>query len=591
MFGTFPIRQMATAALGVAFVSGGAIAARAGNSVVHGANRPAAAAAKNLIPLSPAWRKNYMLRHGFITHVGNRGILAPATSGKYLYVADYNLSVIFVFDAASTANPAPLGFISDGVTYPTALAVDSNDNLYVANEGNSTVTVYAPGRTVASKSFSTIFPLAMALGPDGALYVGGETANTNLIEVFPASGKPYTVGSPNDEVIGGIAVRPTNVVTVSVNDANSNGTIDVYPNGITKAPLQVAGANGGLLEGLSYDPAGYVYASNFSTNGIYIYAPGSYTQTFIYNGVAGPIGNTFADAELFVANSGAPDATAYTSVTASPITFSKNLTFPTAVAVSAAGLSTAETTIYTVQECNCSEVDVYNTALPHPTRTATIAQGVIHPSGVALDDAGDIYTANYGTHVVTELAAGTHKPKAFLSVSNPFGVAVDHLGTVYVSDQGAGAVEIFEPGKSKPAGAFSCNNTYNVQHLTVDKSNNVFVACGNDVLEYNPSTKTSVLLGLTGLQYATGVAVDAEGNLYVADELNNQVPVFAPKATSPSRVITNGMHEPYAVHVGASGKLYVANLSTQTNPIYAPNGSTPIGSINGVNLEDITTGR
>ena len=63
---------------------------------------------------------------------------------------------------------APPATISGGQSQPVALAIDGLNNLYVANYGNNTVTVYAP--PYVSGSWTAIangisLPLALALSP------------------------------------------------------------------------------------------------------------------------------------------------------------------------------------------------------------------------------------------------------------------------------------------------------------------------------------------------------------------------------------------------------------------------------------------
>jgi hypothetical protein len=72
-----------------------------------------------------------------------------------LYVANERLS-----GGEDSVQVLPVGSqkrsrtITDGVSTPDALAFDGLGNLYVANYGNATVTVYAPGTTTVSESIS-----------------------------------------------------------------------------------------------------------------------------------------------------------------------------------------------------------------------------------------------------------------------------------------------------------------------------------------------------------------------------------------------------------------------------------------------------
>jgi DNA-binding beta-propeller fold protein YncE len=80
-------------------------------------------------------------------------------------VPNQGANTVTEYLAPYTAGPAT---ISGGQSQPIALAIDSNGNLYVANYGNNTVTVYSPPYVGASwNTFSTGIsaPLALALSP------------------------------------------------------------------------------------------------------------------------------------------------------------------------------------------------------------------------------------------------------------------------------------------------------------------------------------------------------------------------------------------------------------------------------------------
>ena len=63
--------------------------------------------------------------------------------------------------------------------------------------------------------------------------------------------------------------------------------------------------------------------------------------------------------------------------------------------------------------------------------------GLSHPTGVAVDTAGNVYVADSGNHRVLKLAAGSNTPTklSFSGLSDPYDVAVDTAGNVYVTDR------------------------------------------------------------------------------------------------------------------------------------------------------------
>ena len=212
-----------------------------------------------------------------------------------------------------------------------------------------------------------------------------------------------------------------------------------------------------------------------------------------------------------------------------------------------------------------------------------------YPSGIAADNAGNLYLADTDNHtirkiivstgVVTTLAGlagnpgsadGTGSAARF---NSPSGVAVDRAGTVYVADtknntlrmvSASGAVSTLA-GSPRTAGSVDGTGTaalfYGPQGLAIDSSNNLYVADTNNhtIRKVVPSTgAVTTVAGLAGnpgsaggmvdlaqFNYPSGVAVDSAGNLYVADTENHTIrmisvvgPIVSPLGTPGSTVVS-----------------------------------------------------
>ena len=182
-------------------------------------------------------------------------------------------------------------------------------------------------------------------------------------------------------------------------------------------------------------------------------------------------------------------------------------------------------------------------------------------AGVAIDAAGDIYIADTSNSaickvsggVITTVAGGNAQgysgdggPATSAELSEPSGVAVDTKGNVYIADtynsvirkvNSAGIITTIAgngtggySGDGGPATKAELDEPFGV---TVDASGNVFIAdtvnhvirkvttdgtittfAGNGTIFYNKGD--GVPATSTGISNATGVAVDAAGNLYIA---------------------------------------------------------------------------
>ena len=174
------------------------------------------------------------------------------------------------------------------------------------------------------------------------------------------------------------------------------------------------------------------------------------------------------------------------------------------------------------------------------------------PGGVAVNAAGDVFIADTGNNRVVEVTPGGVATVVPLNITSPTtlkspeGVAVDSNGNLYIADTG----------------------------------NNRVVEVPASVLAGGSGTDTLVSTNITaptGLSAPRGVAVDSNGNLYIADTGNNRV-VEVP--TSGSDILVGGVNagfkSPYGVAVASTSSgmnVYVAD--TGNNRVVEDAGVTP----------------
>ncbi|PHX60030.1 MAG: hypothetical protein CK520_01445 [Actinobacteria bacterium] len=208
---------------------------------------------------------------------------------------------------------------------------------------------------------------------------------------------------------------------------------------------------------------------------------------------------------------------------------------------------------------------------PPPAGPALQAE-LNQPKSVAVDTAGNVYIADAGNGVIEKVTPGgnlsviagggatppstTPGPATSATLNGPSGVAVDAAGNVYIADTG--------------------NNF--VERVTPDGNLKVIAGGGGTL----PST-TSGPATSASLNGPRGVAVDAAGNVYIADTGNNFVEVVdfvsgrisllaggggtTPQASQASNdwnghfgLGTNiALNGPRGVAVDASGIVYIAD--------------------------------
>lgn len=194
------------------------------------------------------------------------------------------------------------------------------------------------------------------------------------------------------------------------------------------------------------------------------------------------------------------------------------------------------------------------------TWTVLTAGGLLsQPRRIALAPDGTLIVSDQYNHRIVRLSAGGKLLASWTATSasgsaanfiSPYGVAVDATGNIYVADEGLSLVQKLSPGGAPLA--IVAQGCYGV------------TGCGD------PS-QPGVLLG------SEGVALDAEGNIYVADTTLNRVQKFSPSGAFLHAWGTNGSGPgqfslPSAVAVDRSGAIYVADSINNRIQKLSPDG-------------------
>lgn len=176
------------------------------------------------------------------------------------------------------------------------------------------------------------------------------------------------------------------------------------------------------------------------------------------------------------------------------------------------------------------------------TFTYRAAAGVSEPYSVAVDGAGNAYVANEnGASISVISSTGAVLPAIGLD-ENPRCVAVDALGRVFITYIGFNNVQMATP--------------------SVSQGWTVTTIAGS----LNGVGSTDGPGGTALFQGPGGIAVDAAGNVYVADTGNGTVRMITPSVSAGATTwtvstIATGISEPEGLAVDSTGTLYVVETN------------------------------
>jgi sugar lactone lactonase YvrE/plastocyanin len=192
-------------------------------------------------------------------------------------------------------------------------------------------------------------------------------------------------------------------------------------------------------------------------------------------------------------------------------------------------------------------------------------------SGASVEDGnGDFFfTDVQNGRILEQSAQGVISQVASLPVTSSSSIAIGADGTLYVSAQSS--VYAFLPGVTPtPVNTGSVTLT-TPTGLAVDAVGNLYIADAalNQISMYSMSTGTTSVISIVALTPALsspkGLAVDAGGNLYVSDSGNDRVVEIA-TGSEHSTILTSAgltLNNPIGLTLDPAGTVYVADTGNQ----------------------------
>ncbi|HEX4312089.1 MAG TPA: NHL repeat-containing protein [Acidobacteriaceae bacterium] len=334
------------------------------------------------------------------------------------------------FQPALTAAPSDwtlaISFSGGGLSTPGAVALDAGGNVWVAN-------YFA--------SVSEFSSAGAAISPAGGFTGGGLTESFGL-----AVNEDGSVWVTNEQSAGSVNGGQGSLTVLNSSGAVISGT-GGYVGGGMFFPIAAAVDTDGSVWVADYGDSN---ASKFSLAG----TPTSPAAGFGSAQLEGPVAVAIdANHNAWFANQSAA-AGSVTSIS-SDGTLVNSIACggdaPSGVATDSIAVSSSAA-IGHVWTANYYSDSVSELALHNDGSAAVVSSyvggGILHPSGIAVDGAGNVWVTNFRGASISELqGANASQPGTLLSpgvgfgtdasLSAPFGVAVDASGNVWVSNQGS----------------------------------------------------------------------------------------------------------------------------------------------------------
>ena len=527
--------------------------------------------------------------------------------------------------------------------YPDGLAIDSKGNLYVSDNSNSTirkVTQAGVVTTVAGMAGATgstdgsgqnarfFYPRGVAVDAGGNLYVAD--TNNQTIRKITAGGVVSTIAGQNlkcgyaDGVGSGAQFcNPASVAVdaagnVYVADLNNLAIRKITPNGTVSTLAgnpkvkNIQDGTGSAAQfctptNLALDNAGDLLVTDQGCS----YLSNSVIRKVTLSGVV----------TTFAGNSSTSVAPLFLSPMGAALDAGGNLFVADYGANAVLKISASGTR---------SIVASLNGVMGSADGAGTAA-GFAQPQGLVADASGNLLVADWMNSLIRKVTPfgqvgtlagggvsntgqqdGTGTAAIF---SRPLGMATDASGNLYVMDSYSGKIRMVTPAGVVTTLAITAGQRYITYGtgMARDASGNLYVSdnYNNIILKITPAGAMSILAGTVGASGSTdgpgaaarfsspnGLAVDAAGNLFVADTNNNTVRMIDANGNVTTVVGAAGssgfvdgigsaarLHFPKGLAFDATGNLYIADMWNNAIRKLAPSGvlSTVAGSATGSN--------
>jgi sugar lactone lactonase YvrE len=464
---------------------------------------------------------------------------------------------------------------------PTALAIDSAQNIFILNNNGSNWQVvlgaYQSGTAYAAPLVLTtvinlVNPVGIAVDSFEDLFIPDEQYGQIWMATYGTgaigdnyTGVAYLPNPPGRGTVAGgdgtgIAIDASGSLYILGGDGSEDPLfLETYVSRGVFTESEVASTRLSGSQGVAVGTNGHIYIADSGNNRVIEEAPGSAAA---FASVA--VGSPSTAATMLFSFSGVQ-----TGISASVLTQgTPGLDF----AELSPGTCTSNGVMWTY---DTTTTDYYKAAgnlfcAVNVTLTPAFPGGRL--GAVALQESGSTIATGYayGTGTGPQVAF-TNPAQAQVDglVTTAQGIASDAAGNLYVLQGGVAATVVLEPAGGGLSSTVSSRIlSGSASGIAVDGAGNVFIANtgASNILEETltagaPLTGTySESVISTGSSSAQGIAVDGSGNLYIADTADNRALKETLSGTTYSEtMISASLNGPTGIAVDGAGAVYIAD--------------------------------
>jgi sugar lactone lactonase YvrE len=516
-----------------------------------------------------------MVFAGAQSTLGFTGLKSPAgvavDSAGNVYVADSGNSRLVKLWSTGVQNTISTGDI--GVSNPTAITLDAAGNLFVADTGDNRVIEISANGMVTVVASGLAAPQGVAVDSAGVLYIA-DTGNNQIVKIF--KGTRTTLISKSQQVNGLALNKPMGLSVVSFSPGidelyvADNGNNRVFSGSTANSPFD--GYDWAVTTGLVNPVSVVPGVSDYYQNRV-DYGPVTYiAQTLVPN--------------YGIRNMGVISASTYGTNTEFLTPVLTGSTVPGGMTMDSAGnlyvadagnnrivkLATSPSYLFSWSSVGAtSAVATFNFSFPGLTTWHSpyvVTQGATVPNSPGLDfqyvattgsSACPLSEAAYAPQSICNLSAqmkplATGERMGAVIVSDDQGDAV----TVYLHGLGFGPQIVFDPGVQTTL----ATGLVDPRGIAVDGNGNVYVADFGDgkIVKITPSGTKSTFATIGS---PLSLAIDGAGTLYTVGTYGSYTD-SVPLAISRSGVVSyaggNSTDSPFGVAVDGAGDLFLADI-------------------------------